>query len=103
MKGDSGDGIPNILSDDDVFVVEDKRQKPLTQKKIDAAWISKEYLVTRNFLRNQQIVDLDCIPSHISEAILNKYNEEAGKDRSKLFNYFIKYKLKHMMENVGDF
>jgi 5'-3' exonuclease len=103
MKGDSGDGIPNILSDDDVFVVDGKRQKPLTQKKIDAAWISKEYLVTRNFLRNQQIVDLDCIPSHISEAILNKYNEEAGKDRSKLFNYFIKYKLKHMMENVGDF
>ena len=103
MKGDSGDGIPNVLSDDDVFVVDGKRQKPLTQKKIDAAWVSKEYLVTRNFLRNQQIVDLDCIPSHISEAILNKYNEEAGKDRSKLFNYFIKYKLKHMMENVGDF
>ena len=103
MKGDSGDGIPNVLSDDDVFIIEGKRQKPLTQKKIDAAWVSKEYLVTRNFLRNQQIVDLDCIPSHISEAILNKYNEEAGKDRSKLFNYFIKYKLKHMMENVGDF
>ena len=103
MKGDSGDGIPNVLSDDDVFIIEGKRQKPLTQKKIDAAWVSKEYLVTRNFLRNQQIVDLDGIPSHISEAILNKYNEEAGKDRSKLFNYFIKYKLKHMMENVGDF
>ena len=103
MKGDSGDGIPNILSDDDVFVVEGKRQKPLTQKKIDAAWVSKEYLGTRNYLRNQQIVDLEHIPSHISEAILNKYNEEAGKDRSKLFNYFIKYRLKHMMENVGDF
>jgi 5'-3' exonuclease len=103
MKGDSGDGIPNVLSDDDVFVVEGKRQKPLTQKKIDTAWISKDFLGTRNFLRNQQIVDLEFIPSHISEAVLNKYNEEAGKDRSKLFNYFIKFKLKNMMENIGEF
>jgi 5'-3' exonuclease len=29
LKGDAGDGIPNILSDDDVFVVEGKRQNLL--------------------------------------------------------------------------
>jgi 5'-3' exonuclease len=103
MKGDTGDGIPNVLSDDDTFVIESKRQKPLAQKKIDAAWIEKQVINERNYMRNKQIVDLDCIPSHISEAVVNKYNEEAGKDRSKLFNYFLKYKLKHMMENVGDF
>ena len=103
MKGDAGDGIPNVLSDDDTFVIESKRQKPLAQKKIDAAWIEKQVINERNYMRNKQIVDLDCIPSHISEAVVNKYNEEAGKDRSKLFNYFLKYKLKHMMENVGDF
>jgi len=103
MRGDAGDGIPNVLSDDDVFVVDGKRQKPLTQKKIDADWISKEMLCTRNFLRNQQIIDLSFIPINIQEAIIDKYNAEAGKDRSKLFNYFIEYKLKHMMENIGDF
>ena len=35
IKGDSSDGIPNILSDDDVFVEENKRQKPCGKKKIN--------------------------------------------------------------------
>ena len=39
----------------------------------------------------------------ITESILSKYDEEDGKGRDKLFNYFIKYKLKHMMENIGEF
>lgn len=103
MRGDIGDGIPNVLSDDDVFVVDGKRQKPLTQKKIDADWISKEMLGTRNFMRNQQIIDLSFIPSHIQKAVIDKYHAEAGKGRSKLFNYFIEYRLKHMMENINDF
>ena len=36
IKGDSGDGVPNILSPDIVFVTEEMRQKPLTKKKLDA-------------------------------------------------------------------
>jgi len=33
LKGDAGDGIPNVLSDGDTFVT-DKRQRPLTQKRL---------------------------------------------------------------------
>ena len=36
--GDSGDDIPNIYSDDDVFMVEDKRQKPVRQTNVIATW-----------------------------------------------------------------
>ena len=103
-KGDIGDGIPNILSDDDTFV-SDKRQKPLTQKKIDLykqSGIDSEN-VKRNWSRNEQLVDLNNIPHHIKEQVISKYHEEDGKDRSKLFNYFITHKLKNMMENIGDF
>lgn len=103
-KGDQGDGIPNILSDDDTFV-SNKRQRPLTQKKLDGFvqdGIGNEAIL-RNWARNAQLVDLKMIPEAIRKDVINKYNEEAGKDRSKLFNYFISNKLKHMMENIGEF
>lgn len=104
LKGDQGDGIPNILSDDDTFVT-DKRQKPMTQKKIDlfkAEGISQEIL-KRNFARNELLVDLTKIPDNIRNGVIDKYNEENGKDRSKLFNYFISHNLKLLMDSVGDF
>lgn len=102
-KGDSSDGIPNILSDGDSFV-SGKRQKPLTQKKIDELYndfSNQQYAVS--FERNKQLIDLTMIPENIKEQVLAKYDEEAGKDRSKIFNYFIKYKLKNLMESVGEF
>ena len=102
-KGDSSDGIPNILSDGDSFV-NGKRQKPLTQKKIDELYndfSNQQYAIS--FERNKQLIDLTMIPEYIKNQVMTKYDEEAGKDRSKIFNYFIKYKLKNLMENVGEF
>jgi 5'-3' exonuclease len=106
LKGDAGDGVPNVLSDGDTFVT-DKRQKPLTQKKIDALYENRNAPMDDNlvfsFSRNKTLVDLSMIPNNIKEQVMAKYEEESGKDRSKIFNYFIKYKLKHLMENVGEF
>jgi len=106
LKGDAGDGIPNVLSDGDTFVT-DKRQRPLTQKKIDIFYENRHNAIELNFQsnfeRNKLLVDLSMIPSYIKEQVLAKYEEESGKDRSKIFNYFIKYKLKNLMENVGEF
>lgn len=103
-KGDSSDGIPNILSDGDTFV-SGKRQKPLTQKKIDELYnnFDEKHKYDLSYERNKQLIDLTMIPEHIKEQVIAKYEEEAGKDRSKIFNYFIKYKLKNLMENVGEF
>ena len=104
-KGDMGDGIPNILSDDDTFV-SSKRQKPMTQKRLDelaATTIDSSHPLWRNWSRNAQLVNLQCVPKEIRDQVLSKYDEESGKDRSKLFNYFISYKLKNMMESIGDF
>ena len=106
LKGDAGDGIPNVLSDDDTFV-SDKRQKPLTQKKINKIYNDGAVLLDkttdRNFMRNKHMVDLSMVPDSIRTEVLNKYESEQGKDKSKLFNYFINYKLKNMMENIGEF
>ena len=106
LKGDAGDGVPNVLSDDDTFV-SDKRQKPLTQKKINKIYndgaVILDTATDRNFMRNKHMVDLSMVPESIRNQVVNKYESESGKDRSKLFNYFIAYKLKNMMENIGDF
>lgn len=106
LKGDAGDGVPNVLSDDDTFV-SGKRQKPLTQNKIDKIYndgaVIMDRIADRNYNRNKCMVDLTMVPENIQNEILNKYESESGKDKSKLFNYFITNKLKLMMENVGDF
>lgn len=104
LKGDTGDGIPNVLSDDDTFVA-NKRQKPLTQKKIDNL-LEGEHIpndMLRNYQRNKQVVDLSLIPLDISTQIIDKYNSESGKGREKIFVYFMLFKLKHLMENLSDF
>ena len=66
IKGDTGDGIPNILSEDNCFVV-GKRQSPVTQKKLDAlinAGINGklDHPNYRNYMRNRELIDLTMIP-----------------------------------------
>jgi len=106
MKGDVSDGIPNFLSADNVFVM-GIRQSPVSAKKL-SSWILQEpeqfcnETMLRNYKRNQQLIDLDCIPTEISEQVLEQYNTQK-KDRSKLFNYFVENRLKNLLECVGDF
>lgn len=107
MKGDRGDGVPNFLSKDDVFVLAG-RQKPLRQTKLDA-WLDLEpeqfcdEAMLRGYRRNQQLVDLNFIPDDLRKEILDSYNSQTGKDRSKLFNYFIEYKLKNLVTDIDQF
>ena len=107
IKGDSGDGIPNILSSDNCFVV-GERQKPLTQKKIDALIELNlngkfDHQYARNYIRNKQLIDLRMVPQEIGTKIVESYNKQEGKGREKLMNYFIANKLKNLMESIGEF
>jgi hypothetical protein len=106
LKGDSGDGVPNILSSDNCFVV-GERQRPLTSKKIDQ-FISMdpskmETVIARNYFRNAQLIDLNNTPNEIREKVMSSYHNQKGKDRSKLMNYFIANKLRNLTESIGDF
>lgn len=104
VKGDSGDGIPNILSPDNSFVI-GERQKAITQKRLESFENinTLDETLQRNWARNKTLIDLSQVPESLKEKILDKYNEVNDKDRSQLFNYFIKNKLKYLMENIGDF
>lgn len=109
IRGDSGDGVPNIMSRDDVFV-NGLRQKPLTKKKV-AAMIDEmkrgitpfDGEVKRNYLRNIQLIDLTRVPDDIRQEVIYKYNNYDRKDRSLLLNYFIKNKLKNLMSDIQEF
>jgi len=107
LKGDSGDGIPNVLSSDNCFVV-GERQKPLTQKKIDALIElglegKFDHPLARNFMRNLELIDLKRVPKDIGAKIMESYDNQVGKGREKLMNYFIANKLKNLMESIGEF
>jgi len=112
IKGDAGDGVPNFLSEDDIFISEG-RQRPVTSKKLKV-WVSEllngkdpaEVFTNeelRNWNRNRALIDLEMIPSDISEQILEQYNDQENRDRSRLFNYFIANKLKNLTEKIGEF
>jgi len=104
LKGDAGDGVPNVLSADNSFVM-NIRQRPITQKRIQEwADINKmDSEVKRNYMRNKALIDLSEVPASIKEAILSEYEAENPKDRSQLLNYFIKNKLRNLMESLQEF
>jgi hypothetical protein len=106
IRGDVGDGIPNFLSPDNCLVV-GTRQKPIRQDKLDQ-WLKLrpeqfDEAMLRGFKRNQQLIDLSFIPEDIQKSVVNTYNEQAGKTRSKLFDYFVKHKLRNLMTDIGEY
>tara|TARA_B100001564_G_C20508917_1_gene609736 strand:- start:45 stop:905 length:861 start_codon:yes stop_codon:yes gene_type:complete len=109
LKGDTSDGIPNVLSPDNTFT-EGLRQRPLSRKKIES-WVGAddEYIPTwsdevkRNYQRNSMLIDLTNTPEDIEDKILKEYKDAPSGNRSKLLNYFMKYKLRELTENIGEF
>ena len=108
LKGDTGDGVPNILSPDNTFV-DGLRQKPLSKKKI-AEWagpMCEQMLpndeVKRNYRRNKKLIDLTQSPDELFMECKKAYDDAPEGDRSKLLNYFIKNRLQELMSNIGDF
>ena len=107
ISGDKGDGVPNILSDDDVFT-EGKRQRPI-RKALIAEWKTKapEEWVTGDmaagYIRNKQMVDLSQTPQDIKSEIVMQYELQCRKNRSEVREYFQRHNLNRLLESVDDF
>ena len=108
FKGDTSDGVPNVLSPDNTFT-DGLRQKPLGKNKI-ASWMEHDFEdvapndeVKRNYQRNRKLIDLTYAPEELSMEIINTYKEASFGDRSKLLNYFIQKRLKNLTESIGEF
>lgn len=107
IRGDKGDGIPNVLSDD-ASIVENERQKKIMQVKLDQ-WFSdpsslpQDEGFKRNFDRNKALVDLTKIPEELQTTIINTFTNTPTRGRELLLDYFIKNKMKLMIEHIEEF
>ena len=113
IKGDKGDGIPNILSDDNVFV-EGFRQTPITQKKIDAIIEDLEegellYAASwyRNYCRNKKLIDLSETPKELRREIINNFMADKPDTRwmrrGKVFPYLVENKCNELIKSAQEF
>jgi 5'-3' exonuclease len=106
IKGDRSDGVPNILSADDVFV-KGERQKPVMKKQLEE-WVDIDNIplgseTKKYYNRNKKLIDLSQIPLTIENNIINTYKNYKIKDRSLLLNYFMDKKLKSLIDKINDF
>jgi hypothetical protein len=108
VKGDSGDGVPNIFSKDDVFV-SGERQKVCSAKRLaefiengEAACRNDEE--KRNYARNQTLVDFFFIPEDVSEDIIKAYlNNTPNNDKMKIMNYLMENRCRLLLDEIEDF
>ena len=107
IRGDKGDGIPNIMSPDGVFV-DGGRQKPITEAKI-IVWLNQEPTefcnedMLRNYKRNELLIDLTQIPESLQKTIIDTYESSTAKTKQVFMNYMIANRLKNLLEIIDEF
>ena len=106
LRGDGGDGVPNVLSDEDTFICEEKRQTPLSKKKIQSLIEDPESLgttVARNIIRNRELIDLSYTPQSLKEEIMQEFQKPAAGSVTQLMSLFTRYQMKQLLESLSDF
>lgn len=105
IKGDKGDGVPNILSADNAIVI-GERQKTMTAKRLAALLDgpdTMDELTKTRYFRNKLMIDLKETPQKYQDMILEDFEKEKDFGRSKLFNFFVEKRLKNLITDIGDF
>ena len=105
LKGDTGDGVPNILSADNCLAV-GERQKAMTKKRMalySEGTQNMDEETLRRFYRNKMMIDLREIPQKYQDLIISEYDQDKDIGRKELFNFFVKKKLKHLITDIQDF
>lgn len=116
IRGDSSDGVPNILSDDDVFLVEGKRQKAISATFIkDSLKMSAPQYICptkesfKKYERNKVLIDLECIPENYVADIRTAFDEALENTsalkmkKSRLFTYLVKNRMRILMDKLSEF
>lgn len=108
VKGDAGDGVPNIFSKDDVFM-KGERQKPVSAKRLQEFFENgfiacKNDDERRNWQRNSVLVDFDHIPPDVSEDIIKTYiNIIPNTDKMKIMNYLMENRCRLLLDEIEEF
>jgi len=106
LRGDTSDGVPNVLSSDNTFT-EGLRQTPLRQKVLDELIEDPKVKgdeVYRNYLRNKKMIDLRECPDDIKTGIINTFDsQDPWSNKGKVFPYLVEKRCRLLLENVQEF
>jgi hypothetical protein len=108
LSGDTGDGVPNVLSGDDTFV-NGERQTPLSKKKKQAIiedLSDGELLYAaswyRNYQRNETLIDLTKTPNDLKNKIVDEFWITVFNE-GKALPYLINNNMKQLIGSVEEF
>lgn len=107
--GDKGDGIPNIMSPDDVFVTKGARQKSFMKSRLEEFYklgidACKNETERRNYSRNELLVSYDKIPDYLVEKIITTYKGKVVKGSKKtIYQYLVDKRCKQLIDNIEEF
>jgi hypothetical protein len=103
------DGIPNILSPDDIFLQEGVRQKRISSQRLDE-FLEKGFDACRNdderrnWHRNLQLIDFEFIPEDVAQSIVDAYlNNKPTGDKMSVMNYLIENRCRLLLDELDDF
>lgn len=104
VRGDLGDGIPNIYSQDDHYITKPGKAKKIMQTNLDRWWNEgiAEIKDLPGFKRNMTLIDLRKTPVNIQADIAAKAALPA-KNKSKVIDYLITHRLRNLTPHLGDF
>lgn len=105
LAGDKGDGVPNVLTDDNAFV-DGGRQTPLNKRKKQLLMEDPEMLgtsVARRIIRNRNMIDLARTPQDLQDSILSQFDEKPKGSITGLLTLFTKQRMNLLAESLPDF
>lgn len=109
IKGDTGDGVPNIYSPDDHFTlgVRAKAVRARVLEELTECFKKKQPFpeeLRENFERNKRLVDLlECVPDDIANATIELYTNYKPAPRMKMLNYFSQHQLIRLSGQIQNF
>jgi hypothetical protein len=109
LKGDSGDGVPNILSPDNSFT-DSIRQKPMTKKRMAEIKenmhqdkMGLDNTIFKNFVRNTTMIHLDRTPEDLKEESIRQFENYKYPNKGNVLTYLIENDMKMLIECAGEF
>lgn len=105
ITGDNGDGIPNILSENNVFFM-GTRQSAIRKKDL-LSWINKDVrefadttVILERYRENERLIDLTKIPDKYKEQVLDTYDSPNQGHNRNLYTYLVKHKCINLIDHI---
>lgn len=105
IRGDSTDGIPNFLSEDDTFA-SGASQKRIYNSRV-TEWLEMKEDDLREegpyYERNRQLIDLRSTPAYLWEEIMRSYDSQINKNDNDILGYFTRNRLRELTPKIEEF